>query len=78
MESRKNSIENSEKNQNEDSLIPIPEICKDCLIIVEFLILFIFLFIAYLSRWRRNIIQKDQMTEDFEKLMERANQIKDE
>ena len=78
MESRKNSIENSEKNQNEDSWIPIPEICKDCLIIVEFLILFIFLFIAYLSRWRRNIIQKDQMTEDFEKLMERANQIKDE
>ena len=77
MESRKNSIENKE-NQNEDSWIPIPEICKDCLIIVEFLILFIFLFIAYLSRWRRNIIEKDQMTEDFEKLMERANQIKDE
>ena len=77
MESRKNSIENKE-NQNEDSWIPIPEICKDCLIILEFLILFIFLFIAYLSRWRRNIIEKDQMTEDFEKLMERANQIKDE
>ena len=78
MESRKNSIENSEKNQNEDSWIPIPEIFKDCLIIFEFLILFIFLFIAYLSRWRRNIIKKDQMTEDFEKLMERANQIKDD
>ena len=77
MESRKNTIENSE-NKNEESWIPIPEICKDCLIIVEFLILFIFLFIAYLSRWRRNIIEKDQMTEDFEKLMERANQIKDE
>ena len=77
MESRKNTIENKE-NQNEDSWIPIPEICKDCLIILEFLILFIFLFIAYLSRWRRNIIEKDQMTEDFEKLMERANQIKDE
>ena len=77
MESRKNTIENSE-NKNEESWIPIPEICKDCLIILEFLILFIFLFIAYLSRWRRNIIKKDQMTEDFEKLMERANQIKDE
>ena len=77
MESRKNTIENKE-NQNEESWIPIPEICKDCLIILEFLILFIFLFIAYLSRWRRNIIEKDQMTEDFEKLMERANQIKDE
>lgn len=77
MESRKNTIENSE-NKNEESWIPIPEICKDCLIILEFLILFIFLFIAYLSRWRRNIIEKDQMTEDFEKLMERANQIKDE
>ena len=77
MESRKNSIEDSQ-NQKEESWIPIPEICKDCLIILEFLILFIFLFIAYLSRWRRNIIKKDRMTEDFEKLMERANQIKDE
>ena len=77
MESRKNTIENSE-NKKDESWIPIPEICKDCLIILEFLILFIFLFIAYLSRWRRNIIKKDQMTEDFEKLMERANQIKDD
>ena len=77
MESKKVEMKNSDKNQN-DSILPFPEILKDCMIIFEFLLLFLFLFLAYLSRWRRNIIKKDKMTEDFEKLMERANQIKDE
>ena len=78
MESRKTDLKNSELNQDEDSLIPIPEVFKDFLIILEFLVLFLFLFIAYLERWRRNIINRDQMTVDFEKLMERANQMKDD
>ena len=78
MDSRKIEIENQEEIQTEDSLIPLPEWLKDVLIIFEFLILFFFLLIAFLGRWRRNIIKKDKMTEDFEKLMERANQIKDE
>ena len=77
MESNKVDMKNSEENQN-DSILPFSEILKDCIIIFEFLLLFLFLFLAYLSRWRRNIIKKDKMTEDFEKLMERANQIKDE
>ena len=78
MESKKVEMKNSEEIQDNNSILPFPEILKDCMIIFEFLLLFLFLFIAYLGRWRRNIIKKDKMTEDFEKLMERANQIKDE
>ena len=78
MESKKIEMKDSDENQKQDSFLPIPEWLKDIMIIMEFLILFFFLFIAILARWRRKIIKKDKMTEDFEMLMERANQIKDE
>ena len=78
MESKKVEMKNSKENQKEDTILPIPELLKDFLIVLEFLLLFLFLLIAILGRWRRKIVKKDRMTEDFEKLMERANQIKDD
>ena len=78
MESKKVEMQNSKENQKEGTILPIPELLKDFLIVLEFLLLFLFLLIAILGRWRRKIVKKDRMTEDFEKLMERANQIKDD
>ena len=78
MESKKVEMKNSKENQKEGTILPIPELLKDFLIVLEFLLLFLFLLIAILGRWRRKIVKKDRMTEDFEKLMERANQIKDD
>ena len=76
MEIKKKEIDNSEEMEN--GIIPLPEIAKDFLLILEFLILFFFLFIAYLGKWRRRIIRRDTMTEDFEKLMDKANQLKED
>ena len=78
MESKKVEMKNSKENQKDATILPIPELLKDFLIVLEFLLLFLFLLIAILGRWRRKIVKKDRMTEDFEKLMERANQIKDD
>ena len=65
--------ENVEINQN--GFIPIPQIIKDTLLLGGFIALTIFSVISYMGRWRRQILEQDQMTIEFQRIRQRANEL---
>ena len=65
--------ENVEISQN--GFIPIPQIIKDTLLLGGFITLTIFCVISYMGRWRRQILEQDRMTIEFQRIRQRGNQL---
>ena len=65
--------ENIEINQN--GFIPIPQLIKDTLLLGGFIALATFCVISYMSRWRRQILEQDRMTIEFQRIRQRANEL---
>ena len=68
-------ISNEEINEEGQRIIPIPELAKDFALVLSTAMLLFTLTIAFLGAWRRRIVQEDPMTTEFQKLMERGNNL---
>ena len=65
--------ENVEISQN--GFIPIPQLIKDTLLLGGFITLTFFCVISYMGRWRRQILEQDRMTIEFQRIRQRGNQL---
>ena len=65
--------ENLEMNQN--GFIPLPQLVKDTLLLGGFIAFTIFCVISYMDRWRRQILEQDRMTIEFQRIRQRGNQL---
>ena len=68
-------ISNEEINEEGQRILPIPELAKDFALVLSTAMLLFTLTIAFLGAWRRRIVQEDPMTTEFQKLMERGNNL---
>ena len=60
---------------NEDRIIPLPELFKDFALVVSTAMLLLTITVGILGVWRRRIVQEDPMTTEFKELMERGNNL---
>ena len=74
MITEENSIMQNEEN-NEDRIIPLPELFKDFALVVSTAMLLLTITVGILGVWRRRIVQEDPMTTEFKELMERGNNL---
>ena len=74
MITEENPIMQNEEN-NEDRIIPLPELFKDFALVVSTAMLLLTITVGILGVWRRRIVQEDPMTTEFKELMERGNNL---
>ena len=69
-------IENMEETEtNENGFIPLPQLFKDTLLLGGFFALTVMAVIAYMDRWRHQILEHDRMTLEFHRIRRRGNEL---
>ena len=68
-------MQNEEINEENQRIIPLPELAKDFALVVSTALLLLTITVGILGIWRRRIVQEDPMTTEFKALMERGNHL---
>ena len=68
-------LQNEEINEENQRIIPLPELAKDFALVVSTALLLLTITVGILGIWRRRIVQEDPMTTEFKALMERGNNL---